>query len=52
MQITFASPNPARGYTEGTASIAVSYPGGGSFNRNNIPVSMLSMPTGAVDHPP
>ncbi len=40
MTITFASE------TAGTANIAVTYPGGGGFNRTNIPISMLSTPTG------
>ena len=31
--------------TTGTANIAVSYPGGGGFNRSNVPISMLSAPT-------
>jgi hypothetical protein len=44
MQLTFDPPNPARGYTTGEATISVSYPGGGSFNRSNIPITMLSIP--------
>ena len=32
--------------TTGTANISVTYPGGGGFNRSNIPISMLSAPTG------
>ncbi len=30
--------------TTGTATINVSYPGGGGFNRSNVPISMLSAP--------
>ncbi|MGA9334850.1 MAG: hypothetical protein WBV39_11290, partial [Rudaea sp.] len=30
----------------GTATIDISYPGGGGFNRNNVPVQMFSVPTG------
>jgi hypothetical protein len=40
MTITFSAE------TTGTANIAVTYPGGGGFNRSNIPISMLSTPTG------
>jgi hypothetical protein len=39
MTVTFSS------QTTGTASVAVTYPGGGGFNRTNIPISMLSTPT-------
>jgi hypothetical protein len=39
MTMTFTS------QTTGTATIAVSYPGGGGFNRSNVPISMLSAPT-------
>ncbi|HET8940559.1 MAG TPA: hypothetical protein VFN13_01045 [Rudaea sp.] len=30
----------------GTATISTSYPGGGGFNRSNVPVQMFSVPTG------
>ncbi|MBS0570601.1 MAG: hypothetical protein JSS28_08335, partial [Proteobacteria bacterium] len=30
----------------GTATFNISYPGGGSFSRNNLPIQMLSVPTG------
>ena len=46
MQIDFDGPNPARGYTTGKATISVTYPGGGSFNRTTVPIEMLSLPTG------
>jgi len=46
MSLSFDPPNPGRGYTTGTASITANYPGAGGFNRNNIPISMLSVPTG------
>jgi len=38
MSITLSS------QTTGTASVAVSYPGGGGFNRSNVPIKMLSTP--------
>jgi len=46
MSLSFDPPNPGRGYTTGTASITANYPGAGGFNRSNIPISMLSVPTG------
>ncbi len=39
MSITFSS------QTSGTANVAVTFPGGGSFTRSNVPISMLSAPT-------
>jgi hypothetical protein len=44
--LVFDPPNPARGFTTGNATISVNYPGGGSFARTSIPISMLSTPTG------
>jgi len=42
MSLSFDPPNPGRGYTTGTATITTS----SGFSRNNIGVSMLSVPTG------
>lgn len=40
--------NPVSGTARptGTVSIQTSYPGGGGFNRSNVPIVMLSLPTG------
>jgi hypothetical protein len=46
MTITFGPANADGTYTTGTATIAVAYPGGGSFNRSNIPIAMINIPTG------
>ena len=42
MSLSFDPPNPARGFTTGTATITTS----AGFTRTNIPISMLSVPTG------
>ena len=52
MQLAFGTPNPGNGFATVTATINVSYPGGGSFNRTNIPVVMLSMPNPTIAPPP
>jgi hypothetical protein len=52
MLLTLSTPNPGNGFSTVTATINVSYPGGGSFNRTNIPVVMLSMPNPSVSPPP
>jgi hypothetical protein len=52
MQLAFGPPNPGNGFSAITATISVSYPGGGSFNRTNIPVVMLSMPNPSGILPP
>ncbi len=46
MTMSFNGPNSDGTYTTGSATISVSYPGGGSFNRNNIPITMITLPTG------
>ncbi|MEP6484861.1 MAG: pre-peptidase C-terminal domain-containing protein [Rudaea sp.] len=45
MSITFDTANPGVGTTTGKATISVSYPGGGSFVRDNIRISLLSLAT-------
>jgi hypothetical protein len=52
MTLTFDPPNPARGYTTGTATISANYVGGGGFQRTNIPISMLSVPTDMLNVTP
>jgi hypothetical protein len=52
MLLTLSTPNPGNGFSTVTATINVSYPGGGSFNRTNIPVVMLSMTNPSVGPPP
>ena len=42
MSLSFDPPNPARGFTSGTVTITTN----GGFNRSNVPISMLSVPTG------
>ena len=51
MQLTFGTPNPGNGFATIAATINVSYPGGGSFNRTNIPVVMLSLPNVSIPPP-
>ena len=52
MQLAFGTPNPGNGFATVTATISVSYPGGGSFSRTNVPVVMLSMPNPSGILPP
>lgn len=52
MQLAFGTPNPGNGFADVTATISVSYPGGGSFNRTNVPVVMLSVPNPSAPPPP
>jgi hypothetical protein len=52
MLLTLSTPNPGNGFSTVTATLNVSYPGGGSFIRTNVPVVMLSMPNPSVVPPP
>ena len=40
------TPGNAGQRPSGTATFNISYPGGGSLSRNNIPIQMFSVPTG------
>ena len=46
MTLSLHAPASSGERSTGTATILANYPGGGGFNRSNIPIQMLSLPTG------
>ena len=46
MTLSLQAPAASGERPTGTATILANYPGGGGFNRTNIPIQMLSLPTG------
>ena len=46
MTLSLQAPASSGERSTGTATILANYPGGGGFNRTNIPIQMLSLPTG------